>query len=66
MPESAAAMARQHGLHGAAFRRALRAEGFLWHRHNDFWNPLEGSPEHQDMQRVAKRLAKMKQGKDLR
>jgi len=30
MPESAAAMARQQGLDDTAFRRALRAEGFLW------------------------------------
>jgi len=66
MPESAAAMARQQGLDDTAFRRALRAEGFLWHRHNDFWNPPEGSPEHQDMLRVARRLVRERQEKDLR
>jgi len=66
MPESAAAMARQHDLNDKTFRRAMRAEGFPWHQHWTRWNPPEGSPEHQDMLRVAMRLVGEKQEKDLR
>ncbi len=57
MPESAAEMARQYGLDGKAFRRALRAEGFSWHRLGECWDPPEGSPEYQEMLWVAERLA---------
>ncbi|MCY4261377.1 MAG: hypothetical protein OXC91_14080, partial [Rhodobacteraceae bacterium] len=57
MPESAAEMARQYGLDGKTFRRALRAEGVPWHRLGDRWDPPEGSSEYQEMLRVAERLA---------
>jgi len=65
MPESAA-VARQHDLNDTAVRRAVRAEGFPWHQHWTRWNPPEGSPEHQDMLRVAMRLVGEKQEKGLR
>ncbi|MCY4261279.1 MAG: hypothetical protein OXC91_13580 [Rhodobacteraceae bacterium] len=65
MPESAAAMARQHGLDNKALRRALRKENFPWHRLRDHWDPPEGSPEHRDMLGVAVRLVRKKRGKDL-
>lgn len=57
MPDSAADIARQYGLNPKTFRAALRAEKFPWHEHYARWNPPEGSPEHQDMVRVAERMA---------
>ena len=56
MPESAAEVARQHGLEPKAFRRALRARNFSWHQKGCRWNPPEGSPEHLDMVRLARSL----------
>ncbi|MCY4260232.1 MAG: hypothetical protein OXC91_08225 [Rhodobacteraceae bacterium] len=61
----AAEVARQHDLDGKTLRRALRAEGFPWHRRGERWDPAKGSPEYQDMLRVAKRLAGETQGKDV-
>lgn len=56
MPNSAAEMARQYDIAPKSFRQALRAENLSWHEWNARWNPPDGSPEHDDMIRVAERL----------
>lgn len=59
MPESyitAVEMARSAGIDPKTFRRALRAEAFPWHGHNERWTVPVGSPQHNDMLRVLRSL----------
>lgn len=46
---SAVDMARYAMIDPKAFRRALSSYGSPWHRPNERWLVLEGSPEHEDM-----------------
>lgn len=53
--ESAAALAREHGVDPLAFRRALRAEKVpTGHRHGEHYRIRRDSPEHHAMMAVLK------------
>jgi hypothetical protein len=45
-------MARDAGIDAKLFRSELRKADFSWHQHNERWEVLRGSPEHQAMKAV--------------
>ncbi len=49
---TAESLAEVNGIDPKSYRAALRAEGLIWHRHNDGWTVVSRSPEHVDMIRV--------------
>lgn len=53
---SAIEMARGVGVDPKEYRKALRAENFSWHRHNDRWTVDRDSDRHADMERVLRGL----------
>ena len=49
-------MAVASGIDPKRFRAALRAASLGWHPHNGRWEVVQGSDQHQDMERVMARL----------
>ena len=50
-------IAEEYGLMPKKYRKALRSEKFSWHGHYEKWTVYRNSPEHEDMLKVARRLA---------
>jgi hypothetical protein len=51
-------MAKEAGVDPKLFRAELREAGFSWHQHNDRWEVVHGSPEHDEMKAVLDRIVK--------